>query len=151
MASACIQIEKPFEKAEYSFPRENGDGYCIFFDKGAGKCVTHPVKPETCVAGPVTFDIDLKTGKIEWFLKTEKICPLAGVLYKDRKALSNHLKLAKRELLALVHGLSTKELCAILKIEELETFKIGQNELNPSTVVRLRTDVTSFKSGGDGA
>ncbi|MEM3642198.1 MAG: YkgJ family cysteine cluster protein, partial [Candidatus Bathyarchaeia archaeon] len=78
-----IKIDDPFVHAEYTFPRETEDGYCIFYDKATRKCIVHPVKPETCVAGPITFDINAKTGKIEWYLKMEKICPLAGVMYRD--------------------------------------------------------------------
>ena len=67
-----ISVERPFEKNMYSFPRETADRLCVFLNKNAKKCRIHPVKPETCAAGPVTFDINLKTGKIVWFLKTEK-------------------------------------------------------------------------------
>jgi len=122
----------------YTFPKENKGGNCIFFNKGTGRCIIHLVKPETCVSGPVTFDINLKTGKIEWFLKMEKICPLAGILYKDKDALWSHLEFAKREIITLVHDLNPEELSAILKIEELETFKIGEDELDPKILVKLR-------------
>jgi len=133
-----IKIENPFEKTMYTFPKENKDGYCIFFDKGTGRCIIHLVKPETCVSGPVTFDINLKTGKIEWFLKTEKICPLAGALYKDKEALLRHVESAKKEMITLVHDLNPEELSTILKIEEPETFKIGEDELDPKILAKLR-------------
>jgi len=97
----------------------------------------HSVKPETCVAGPVTFYINLQTGKIEWFLKSERICSLAGVLYKDKEALERHLSLAKKELQRLVRELDAEALCAILKIEEPETFKIGEDSLNPEVLGKL--------------
>lgn len=133
-----VKIEEPFVKSLYTFPREDENGYCIFFDRGTRKCRVYPVKPETCVSGTITFDINPKTGKIEWFLKMEKICPLAGILCENKKTLFNHLKSAKRELLILVHDLDAKELNAILKIEEPETFKIGEDEVDPEILTKLR-------------
>ena len=101
----------------------------------------HAVKPETCVAGPVTFDINPERGKIEWYLKMEKICPLAGVLHEDEEALSRHVESAKKECLALVQGLGAEELKAILRIEEPETFKIGEDDLDPKIVSELEKSV----------
>ena len=132
-----IAIASPFVHAEYVFPKEDAEGYCIFYDKKTGKCLIHSVKPETCVAGPVTFDINLKTRKIEWHLKMEKICPLAGVLYKNKDALKKHLESAKSEILALVSELDSEALKAILKIEEPETFKIGEDKIGKDILDKL--------------
>jgi hypothetical protein len=85
------------------------------------------VKPETCVAGPITFDVNRKTGRIEWFIKMDKICGLAGVVYRDKDLLCTHLENAKRELLRLVGELTSEELRAILKKDEPETFEIGED------------------------
>ena len=112
---------------EYVFPNETDEGFCIFHDKATRKCRIHSVKPETCVAGPITFDINEKTGKIEWFIKMDKICGLAGVVYRDEGLLCAHLENAKRELLRLVDELGCEELRAILKKDEPETFKIGED------------------------
>jgi len=131
-------IESPFEKNVYSFPREPEDKCCVFLDKGTKKCRIHPVKPETCVAGPVTFDINMKTGRIEWFLKTEKICPLAGALYRDKRALKSHFDSARKELLKLVHDLDTEALREILKIEEPDTFKIDEENLDTKVLTKLK-------------
>ena len=136
-----IAVERPFEKNMYSFPGETEDKRCVFLDKNTKKCRIHPVKPETCAAGPVTFDITLKTGKIEWFLKTEKICPLAGALYGNKEALKNHLDCARKDLLKLVHDLDSEALCAILKIEEPDTFKIGEDDLDASVLTKLKSSV----------
>jgi Fe-S-cluster containining protein len=136
-----IAIERPFEKTMYSFPRETADKHCVFLDKSTKKCSIHFAKPETCVAGPVTFDINLKTGRIEWFLKTEKICQLAGALYRDKKALKSHLECARTELLKLVHDLDAEALCAILKIEEPDTFKIGEEDLNSEVLTKLKSSI----------
>jgi len=134
-----LTIENAFdEKGVYTFPRETEANQCVFLDKNTKKCRIHQVKPETCVAGPVTFDINLKTGKIEWFLKTEKICPLARELYRNKSELQSHLKSARRELLKLVHDLDAEALQAILKIEEPDTFKIGEEDLNPEVLTKLK-------------
>lgn len=132
-----ISIENPFMHAEYAFPRETSDGHCIFYDKTTRKCIVHPVKPETCVAGPITFDINTKTGKIEWYLKFEKICPLAGVMYRDKVLLENHFENARKEILRLVRQLSPKALKTILKREEPDTFKIGEEEIEKEILDKL--------------
>jgi len=137
LAVQGLRIEKLFDNTTYAFPRETSEGFCIFFDKETRKCLVHSVKPETCVAGPITFDINLQTGKIEWFLKSENICLLASVLYKDKEALERHLSSAKKELQALVRELDAKELCAILEIEEPETFKIGEDSLSQEILEKI--------------
>jgi len=135
-----LAVPKPFEKKNmYTFPRETEASQCVFLDKNTKKCRIQPVKPETCVAGPITFDINLKTGKIEWFLKTEKICPLAGTLYRNGSELQHHLESARRELLRLVHDLDAEALRAILKIEEPDTFKIGEDNLTPAVFAKLKS------------
>lgn len=132
-----IPIKNPFAKTAYTFPREDDEGFCIFFDKKTLKCKVHPVKPETCVAGPITFDINLATQKIEWYLKTETICPLAGKLYKNKKQFQKHLETAKREILQLIRELDPSALQAILKIDEPETFKIDEDEIDKNVFDKL--------------
>lgn len=131
-------MSNPFEDRGYAFPRETETGHCIFFDKTTSKCRVHQVKPETCVAGPITFDINLKTGKIEWFLKMEKICLLAGVLNRDKTAMEKHMKSAKSEILGLVCDLDPLALRAILTIEEPDTFKIGEDNLDSKVIAKLK-------------
>ncbi|MEM2104522.1 MAG: YkgJ family cysteine cluster protein [Candidatus Bathyarchaeia archaeon] len=132
-----IRVENPFLREEYVFPKEDVKGNCIFYDKNTRKCIIHPVKPETCVAGPVTFDINKNSGKIEWYLKMEKICPLAGKIYKDKPLLAKHFKAARREILELVKQLAPEALRAILKREEPETFKIGEEEIDEEVLSKL--------------
>lgn len=124
-----IQITEPFAYIEYSHVGVDEGGYCKFFNKSTGKCIVHDVKPETCVAGPITFDINFQTKKIEWFLKKNEICHYAGVLYADKAALKKHLKEARKHLLTLIKDLSAEELHAIVKIEEPQTFKISDDDL----------------------
>ena len=128
----------PTWTGRYSHPEERADGYCILFDPATGLCRVHPVKPETCVAGPITFDVNRVEGKLEWYLKTEKICPLAGEMARDKASLSKHLEAAKREILRLVDELEGNELRAILEIEEDDTFKIGEDPLPERVLKKLR-------------
>jgi hypothetical protein len=132
-----IPIDSPFVQTSYVFPKDTAEGYCIFYDKKTKKCLIHPVKPETCVAGPITFDINVKNRKIEWHLKMEKICRLAGVLYKNEAVLEKHLASAKREILQLVNELDSEALTALLKIEEPETFKIDEDNIGKDTLDKL--------------
>ena len=124
-----IPIANPFVTAEYVFPRENAEGYCTFYDTEGAKCLVHPVKPETCVAGPITFDINKRSGNVEWYVKMEKICRLAGSVYEDNQLLVKHLQSARIEILRLIEGLSPPELEAILKKSEPDTIKIGEEQI----------------------
>jgi Fe-S-cluster containining protein len=137
LATQGLRIKKPFNNADYIFPRETSDGFCILFNKKSGKCLVHPVKPETCTAGPITFDINPQTGKIEWFLKFESICSVAGILYRDKEALEKHLDSARKALQTLIQELDAKALCTILKIEEPETFKIGEDSLSQEILEKI--------------
>jgi len=132
-----VSIKNPFVQTAYTFPKEDGEGYCLFYDKKTKKCQVHSVKPETCVAGPVTFDINIKTQKIEWYLKMEKICQLAGKLYKNQSMLNKHLESAKKEIFQLVRELDSNALQAILKISEPETFKIDEDNIGKDILHKL--------------
>jgi len=132
-----IHVENPFVRTAYIFTREDAEGYCVFYDKKTRKCLIHFVKPETCVAGPITFDINMPSRKIEWYLKKEEICPLAGVLYKNKGTLQKHLKSAKKEIFRLVSELDSEALNAILKIEEPETFKIDEDNAGKDILSKL--------------
>jgi len=132
-----VPVENPFVQKVYIFLKENAEGYCVFYDKKTKKCLIHPVKPETCVAGPITFDINMQNQKIEWYLKMEKICHLAGVLYKNGEILTKHLKSAKKEIFRLVRELDPEALKAILTIEEPETFKIDEGNVGKRILDKL--------------
>lgn len=135
-----INIAKPFSNAKYSFPAIDELGICVFYDKKTRKCLVHAVKPETCRAGPITFDINRLTGKIEWYLKTAEICPLAGVLHENSEMLKEHFRLAREEILRLVSELDGEALRAILEIEEPETFKIGEEDLPKEVLAKLNVN-----------
>jgi hypothetical protein len=125
-----ICIENPFFHSAYIFPKEGAEDYCVFYDRKTRKCLIHAVKPETCIAGPITFDINMSKRRIEWFLKREKICALAGILSKNEELLKKHLKSAKKEIFRLINELDSEALKAILKIEEPETFKIDEDKID---------------------
>jgi Fe-S-cluster containining protein len=138
-----FHVENLFTQTGYVFPREDAEGYCIFFDRKTKRCQVHPVKPETCVAGPVTFDINVKNKKIEWHLKTEGSCLLAGAIGRDEKAFKKHLESAKREIFRLVSELDSESLKAILKIAEPETFKIGEDNIGEDVLDKLLVESKS--------
>jgi Fe-S-cluster containining protein len=132
-----IKIEKPFTKADYSYPSVDELVYCGFFNKKTGKCSVHPVKPETCVSGPITFDINFGTKKIEWFLKKSELCAFAGVLYTNKSAFKDHFEVAKQKLTQLICQLNADELRAIVKIDEPQTFKVGEDDLPAQVITKL--------------
>jgi hypothetical protein len=103
----------------------------------------HPVKPETCGAGPVTFDINFSTGKVEWFLKKNEICTYAGKLYGDKEAFKKHFDVAKQQLTQLICELDPEELKVIVKIPEPETFKIGEDDLPIAVLRKLKKKLSS--------
>jgi hypothetical protein len=91
------------------------------------------------VAGPITFDINVHNRKIEWHLKKETICPLAGKLYRNGGILKRHVESAKKEILRLVYELDSEALKAILKIEEPETFKISEDDIETVILEKLKS------------
>jgi len=132
-----LHIEKPFSREHYSFPSVDKLGFCLFYNKKTGKCLVHQVKPETCRAGPVTFDINCKTGKVAWYLKTPEICALAEPLRENRDLLREHFEVAREELLRLICELDAEALRALLKIDEPQTVKIGEDDLPKEVMDKL--------------
>jgi Fe-S-cluster containining protein len=135
-----IRVDNPFVQIAYTFPKEDAEGYCIFYDKKTRKCRVQSVKPETCVAGPITFDLNIESQKVEWYLKMEKICPLAGKLHKNEPILKRHLESAKKEIVRLVCELNPEALQTILKIEEPEAFKIDEDNMGKDVLSKLTSD-----------
>jgi uncharacterized protein len=132
-----VNISDPFVEAEYSYPAVDEDVYCRLFNKKTGKCMVHPVKPETCVAGPITFDINFITGKVGFYLKKEEICAYAGLLFKDKPALKQHFEVARKQILDLIEQLSADELRAIMKVDEPQTFKFCEEPLSSQVMKKL--------------
>ena len=138
MKEKKISVESAFVTEEYVYPKLDSEGYCFFQDRKTRKCLIHSVKPETCVAGPITFDMNTQTGKIEWFVKMEKICPLAGHVYQDKTLLGRHVQIAKKEISRLVNELDRNALKAILKKDEPETVKIGEDDMDRRILQKIK-------------
>lgn len=114
--------EDSFEWRGYRAVRTRGDGTCIFCN--GSRCSIHNIKPETCRAGPFTFDV--KGDVIEIFLKYETICPVVRLLEDVPEAYEHQFALAKRSITHLVANLTDEELSAICRIEEPETVKVAE-------------------------
>ncbi len=133
-----LEAENPLTEGDgYSFPSLDKEGICVFNDRQTKRCMVHPVKPETCVAGPITFDINFRTGMVEFYLKKRNICEYAGILFEDKPALKQHFLVAREKIIELIKQLSADELRAICKIEEPDTFKYCQEPLSPEVAQKL--------------
>lgn len=113
------------EFAGYKRLKLRPDGFCILFKDG--RCAVHSIKPETCVAGPFTFDVLSSTLRI--FLKKESICPMVRILKADRKAYDEMFEKSTEMIIDLVRALPTSELEEIMKIEEPETDLVAEISL----------------------
>lgn len=102
------------------------DGFCVLFSEG--KCSIHSIKPETCIAGPFTFDI--ADGKIQIFLKRESICPMVRFLKSDKKAYDALFDRSVEMIMHLVSQIPDSEMAEILKIEEPETDLVAKIRLS---------------------
>jgi Fe-S-cluster containining protein len=132
-----INVDKPFTKESYSYPSVDEQVLCIFNSKETKRCIVHSVKPETCRAGPITFDINFITKKVQYFLKKSEICAYAGELFKNKVAFEKHYDVAKKEIMRLIEELSADELQELMKIDEPQTFKVGEDDLSVEIVKKL--------------
>jgi Fe-S-cluster containining protein len=98
------------------------DGFCVLLQDG--KCSIHFVKPETCVAGPFTFDV--KGSILQIFLKKSGICPLVEVLKQNDEVYQSLFDLSVSKIIELVSELPAEELVEIVKIEEPETDLVAE-------------------------
>jgi Fe-S-cluster containining protein len=101
------------------------DGFCVLFENGM--CSVHSIKPETCVAGPFTFD--MQGTILQIFLKRERICPMVKVLKENKDAYDGLFQAAVEKIAGLVRALPEDELAEILKIEEPETDLVAEIRL----------------------
>jgi Fe-S-cluster containining protein len=120
--SASTDLAGCIEQNGYRRLRVREDGFCIMLNHT--RCLINAEKPETCLAGPFTFDI--RDGLLEVYLKKESICPLVGHLKYYPEAYRHQYENAVRHLLALVKGLPSRDLAEILKVEEPETEKVAE-------------------------
>ncbi|WP_321508510.1 YkgJ family cysteine cluster protein [uncultured Methanoregula sp.] len=110
------------EKDGYHFIRSKANGECCL--QRNGKCQIHDFKPETCRAGPFTFDV--KGDTIEIFLKFESICPIVRLLKEIPEAYEQQYNRAVTHITRLVSLLPEDELEVICRIDEPETEKVGE-------------------------
>lgn len=102
------------------------DGYCIMLNQS--RCSINGFKPETCMAGPFTFDV--RRGFVEIYLKKPSICPLVTLLQDDPGAFRSQFETAQRHILRLVGSLSDEELMHICSVDEPEIEKIAEIPLH---------------------
>jgi uncharacterized protein len=114
--------DEAFERNGYRSIRSREDGTCTCLN--GGKCGIHGIKPETCRAGPFTFDV--KGDTIEIFLKFEKICPVVRLYKNTPDAYSQQYALAVKSISHLVSNLTDAELAVICRIEEPQTEKVAE-------------------------
>jgi Fe-S-cluster containining protein len=132
-----INVDKPFTKESYSYPSVDENVLCVFNSKETQRCIVHSVKPETCRAGPITFDINFNTKKVQYFLKKTEICAYAGELFKNKVAFKEHYGVARKEIMCLIEELAVDELRELMKIDEPQTFKVGEDDLPVEVVKKL--------------
>ena len=113
------------EFAGYKRLRLKPDGFCVLFQDG--KCSIHSIKPETCVAGPFTFD--MKGNILQIFIKRESICPMVRFLKANRKAFDGLFETSVERIMELVNKVPAEEMAEILKIDEPETDLVAEIRL----------------------
>lgn len=111
-----------FEYAGYMRLKCTADGSCVLLEQG--RCRVNSHKPETCLAGPFTFEV--RDGVIDLYLKKKSICPLVAFLESNREAYREQFNLAVRSIRRLVSRLSDAELGVINSIDEPETEKVAE-------------------------
>ncbi len=138
LKSNNISSKDIFVQDGHLHPSSDTEGFCIFYNKETRKCTIHPVKPETCKAGPVTFDINLSTCKVEFYLKKYEICAFAKVIYENKEKFKEHLDAAKEEIIKLIADLNTNDLKDLLTIDEPHTFKVDEIDLPKDVAKKLK-------------
>lgn len=113
------------EFAGYHRLRLKPDGFCVLFEEG--RCSIHSIKPETCVAGPFTFD--MKGSILQIFLKKESICPMVRLLKENKEIYDGLFEISVGKIVELVKALPGPELEEVLKIEEPETELVAEIRL----------------------
>ncbi len=110
------------EKEGYHRIKAGKDGLCSMLSNG--KCAIHAFKPETCVAGPFTFDVTGRSLRI--FLKHEKICPLVAILKANPPMYDLQYGRAVKNISHLVARLPPGELEVISAIPEPDTDLVAE-------------------------
>lgn len=114
--------ESSFERTGYLRVRTKPDGTCLLMNDH--RCTCHSVKPETCRAGPFTFDV--ADDRIRIFLKHPSICPIVPLLCEEPAAYRQQFEKAVISITDLVSHLTREEIAAINAIEEPETDLVAE-------------------------
>jgi hypothetical protein len=139
----CFEARPPLSQKRIEILMENGisadaiefvgykrlclgpDGFCVLFRDG--KCSIHDIKPETCVAGPFTFDIE--GDMLQIFLKRENICPMVRFLRANRKAYDALFETSVEKIMDLIRSVPEEEMAQILQIDEPQTDLVAEIRL----------------------
>ncbi|HOG97597.1 MAG TPA: YkgJ family cysteine cluster protein, partial [Methanothrix soehngenii] len=139
----CFEARPPLSQKRIDMLMENGvsadaiefvgykrlrlrqDGFCVLFRDG--KCSIHDIKPETCVAGPFTFDIE--GDMLQIFLKRESICPMVRFLRANRKAYDALFETSVEKIMDLIRSVPEEEMAQILQIDEPQTDLVAEIRL----------------------
>ena len=139
----CFEARPPLSQKRIDILMENGvsadaiefvgykrlclrqDGFCVPFRDG--KCSIHDIKPETCVAGPFTFDIE--GDMLQIFLKRESICPMVRFLRANRKAYDALFETSVEKIMDLIRSVPEEEMAQILQIDEPQTDLVAEIRL----------------------
>jgi hypothetical protein len=111
-----------FEFTGYTRLKTKPNGECILLEHK--KCRVHAYKPETCRAGPFTFDVH--HGMIVMYLKRETLCPVVRLLKESPEAYQQQYKRAVQGITHLVQNLTDDEISAVCQIDEPETEKVAE-------------------------
>ena len=140
----CFEARPPLSQKRIDMLMENGvsadaiefvgykrlrlrqDGFCVLFRDG--KCSIHDIKPETCVAGPFTFDIE--DDMLQIFLKRESICPMVRFLRANRKAYDALFETSVEKIMDLIRSVPEEEMAQILQIDEPQTDLVAEIRLD---------------------
>lgn len=111
-----------FEFSGYTRLKTKENGECILSENG--RCRIHAFKPETCRAGPFTFDVH--GNRIVLYLKKESICPIVRLLKEYPEAYRQQYECAVQSITHLVRNLTEDEISVICQIDEPETEKVAE-------------------------
>jgi len=115
------------EYAGYYRIRAREDGLCAMCS--GGRCRIHGYKPETCRAGPFTFDVE--GGTVRVYLKHDSLCPLVPALKADPERYGEQFRSAVGNILALARSLPPDELAVISAIPEPDCDLVAEIPLDP--------------------
>lgn len=97
-------------------------GFCVGYKDG--RCTVQGVKPETCVAGPFTFDV--RGDMLEIYIKKERLCEMVTFLRENPEVYREQYELALQNIEYLIRSLPKEELDEVLKVEEDSTDKVAE-------------------------